>query len=661
LSDEECEEWLKRQGFIPPNFDNFLESKYFAIHEACKHGELDVIEYLLKRGLGRELTKDEQSRTALMVAVKHGQLKVCRWIMKGADARSPSEKNLEVIGFNRFSEDSALQRMKNDSLDDLKSVLGHFRDRDGRGANLLMLATESENLEVMDWVVAQPGGEEQLTETNLKLSTSVMWATQCSSMEPLLWHKARNVNLHQANKHQNTCLLFAGMRGKVAMVEWLVEQGCNVYQRNVDNEDLLMLSAQEGHFDMFKWCLDLEKRRGLERTFSNTASSESSNAYRFSVTNKDIHGNTVFLHAVAKGKLEIAKYLFKHCNVDPKTERNRHLSSSVLISCMHGHLDMLQWLVDEVGCTLRDTNVENLTAVMMAAANGHNEIIRWLVSRKVFLQDRSIHGHTALHYTAKHGHVSTAKLLVSLLPPTYIKVQNREGEMVMEVAVKHGKLEYVQWLVEEKKWNVHICHSLERTTLLCLAVIEGRMPVIDYLLSLGVSVEERTSRGMTAVMLAAGTGRMDVVRRLVVDYGAAVDTSNGFGITAMNWAAQGGFLPVLEFLYCRGSPLGGKRHRCPPAVNAAGAGHIHILKFLLRHGCSMNERDIFGRTPASWAAEEGQLQALKWLARHGVDLSSTLFSTQRGTQKAVIQHLQHNVAPEVAEWIISLQKLQEQS
>ena len=68
-------------------------------------------------------------------------------------------------------------------------------------------------------------------------------------------------------------------------------------------------------------------------------------------------------------------------------------------------------------------------------------------------------------------------------------------------------------------------------TAMLLAAGWGNVDVIYTLAELGANVEALTSYGQTAMMLAAGNGHVDVVRALA-RLGANLQATNQFGLTA---------------------------------------------------------------------------------------------------------------------------------
>ena len=89
-------------------------------------------------------------------------------------------------------------------------------------------------------------------------------------------------------------------------------------------------------------------------------------------------------------------------------------------------------------------------------------------------------------------------------------------------------------------------------------------------------------------MLSANSGHVRVAE-LLLKHGAAVDFRDGFGGTALMFAA--------------------------------GLGHTHVLHLLLQHGAEVNRRDHGGTTALIAAATHGRRSAVLRLLRAGADVA----------------------------------------
>jgi ankyrin repeat protein len=168
-----------------------------------------------------------------------------------------------------------------------------------------------------------------------------------------------------------------------------------------------------------------------------------------------------------------------------------------------------------------------------------------------------------------------------------------------------------------------------------VAILHDRTPgfqIVQLLLNRGVlldstvtyvdnsSLSESEPRE-TALLLAIGTGRADLVE-LLISYDADVNQPNGLGIkrTPLQKAAETGTYSIVKLLLqCGANPNG-----LPSARNggtaiqfAAMGGFTGIFELLLRHGADLNAlpSQPYGRMPLEGAAEHGRFDMVIYLLR----------------------------------------------
>ena len=160
-------------------------------------------------------------------------------------------------------------------------------------------------------------------------------------------------------------------------------------------------------------------------------------------------------------------------------------------------------------------------------------------------------GMTALHWSAHHDDLATAKALIAAQANP--KAENRYG-----------------------------------VTPLSLACTNGSAAMITLLLDAGADPNAALHGGETPLMTAARTGNVDAVKALLAR-GAAVDARLPQGQTALMWAAADGQTAVVEALLAAGADF-----RTPletglnPMLFAVRAGHADLVRVLVKAGVDVN-------------------------------------------------------------------------
>ena len=115
-------------------------------------------------------------------------------------------------------------------------------------------------------------------------------------------------------------------------------------------------------------------------------------------------------------------------------------------------------------------------------------------------------------------------------------------------------------------------------TLLLQAVRTDMPELIDYLIQRRARLNNRNRHGETALSIAAFTGKMPYVQKLV-EAGAEL---NFYGWPPLSYAAFNGHAEVVDYLLKRGAEIDAKTQNGATALYlAARNGHLEVVKLLL--------------------------------------------------------------------------------
>lgn len=143
--------------------------------------------------------------------------------------------------------------------------------------------------------------------------------------------------------------------------------------------------------------------------------------------------------------------------------------------------------------------------------------------------------------------------------------------------------------------------------------------------------------GSTALMWAAGSGRIPVAEWLVETHGADVDAKNKDGRSALMWAVRNAQLAMSDWLVDgHGADL--------TAVNKSGtnllhwaiwSGSIASIEWVLARGVfSIDYRNYLGCSAAHWSATQGDVALCRYFAQRGVRYDSANKAGHTGVHKA---------------------------
>ena len=188
---------------------------------------------------------------------------------------------------------------------------------------------------------------------------------------------------------------------------------------------------------------------------------------------------------------------------------------------------------------------------------------------------------------------------------------------------------------------------LESSTLLHLASYFGILPLAEKLV-LGKGwmnkpkrlyhLRKRDGYGMTALMWAARTGHEAVVR-LLLEEGADVNAKNKSGETALMGAANKGYETIVRLLLEKGADVNMKYENGITVLSiVAFRGYKTTMRLLLEKGADINLKDKYGETALMKAAEcwyrEGK-EVAQLLLEKGADVKAQDKRGETALTKAV--------------------------
>ena len=134
----------------------------------------------------------------------------------------------------------------------------------------------------------------------------------------------------------------------------------------------------------------------------------------------------------------------------------------------------------------------------------------------------------------------------------------------------------------------------------------------------GLDVNFADPDGNSLLMQAVRSGNLESVA-LLVNAGARVYPSNGFGDTALLLASFAGHERIADILLAKGASLDANPQGWTPLHYAAFAGHIRLVNKFLDQGGKVNATTQSGLTPLMVAAMNGHLAVVQSLLGHGAD------------------------------------------
>jgi ankyrin repeat protein len=129
--------------------------------------------------------------------------------------------------------------------------------------------------------------------------------------------------------------------------------------------------------------------------------------------------------------------------------------------------------------------------------------------------------------------------------------------------------------------------------------------------------------GARPLYYAALCGFHELMEHLILKYPQCANARGGNCGTALHSASHAGHLQIVRSLLKHGVGVDVRDH-CDrtPLLFASREGHCDIIHYLLEHGANVAAQDDDHNPPLAWAAFHGHVNSLQVLLEHGADVHS---------------------------------------
>ncbi|MBQ2620181.1 MAG: ankyrin repeat domain-containing protein [Thermoguttaceae bacterium] len=307
-------------------------------------------------------------------------------------------------------------------------------------------------------------------------------------------------------------------------------------------------------------------------------------------------------YAAYLGDLDRVKKL-----IHERKKKTHYYEIPVSIAARGGHLEVVQWLVENEG------NKYSIGSQVLfdAAESGNLELVKWLIERGAVTKTEK-DSFSSADFVILHAAQSGNLKLVQWLNENGEDINvNRSGETIVHYAAQSGNLELVQWLIEKKN----------------------------------LSVDSVAKCGKRPIWFAAPSGNLELVKWM--DHHGAF-----FEPELLTQAAKSGNPKLVQWIFKKASskPYRGiviaKEQRIldTALLYAAQSGSLETVQFLLKNGASINAfedvwRDLNTRTNCGYywrgdfmrysdilscAVDSGNHVLVEWIIDQGFNINSSL-------------------------------------
>lgn len=416
------------------------------------------------------------------------------------------------------------------------------------------------------------------------------------------------------NKKGETIVHIAAKHCQFEVVRYLIdEKRCDPSSKDGRvGSTPLHLAAKSG-------CLEIVQYLANEKTCNTESKTFQSRKRAISVSS----GRTPLHYACFGGHIEVVNYLVKEQICNPRCTDDDGLTPFHL-ACQEGHKDIVSFFIELNMSELYEmTTDDGRTPLHCAALSGNlNTLILLLYSTNCNVDVIDSLGRSAVHYAARNGCTSVVQFLIEE-KKCNINAADQTGITPLHQAAQFGHLDTVNYILSNPQCNP-LCTDENGYSPLHVAANKGRVNVVRYIVDeklMNVMCRDKTGR--TPLHHAAQSGSLEMVK--ILSSHPDCDPScpdKGLKATPLHLAAGSGHIHIVRYLIeeKNSNPSCSDKFNSTPMHRAAASGQIKIVMYLVEEKqCSSISKNKFGNSPLHLACQKEQVEMVKLLLSYSTE------------------------------------------
>ncbi|XP_071094691.1 ankyrin repeat domain-containing protein 50-like [Haliotis cracherodii] len=231
------------------------------------------------------------------------------------------------------------------------------------------------------------------------------------------------------------------------------------------------------------------------------------------------------------------------------------------------------------------------------------------------------HGKTPLMLAARWGKRDVFDLVVS--KGGIASLVDINGDNILHLACLGGHVEMVKYILSQNIVDINSRGVYERTPLM-FAATEGHRDVFDLVMSIGGNASLVDINGDNILHLACLGGYVEIVKYILSQNIADINSRGLYGRTLLMFAATEGHRDVFDLVMSKvGNASLVDINGYKILHLACLRGHVEMVKYILSQKIvDINGRGMYGRTPLMFAATEGHRDVFDLVMSKGGDVSA---------------------------------------
>ncbi|XP_062711316.1 uncharacterized protein LOC115254290 [Aedes albopictus] len=613
------------------------------IHLAAKRGNMEIVQ-MLKDGYAPDINaQDNNGNTSLLLAAKFRKWEMVKILIDKDYKNSANYKiaNNNGLTLIHLAAEKGNKKIVQMLIDDYAADV-NVQDNDGNTP--LLLAAHNCKWEMVKMLIDKAADYKIANKVGQTPMHVVAIYGNMEIMKILVDVYAADVNVQ--DNIGNTPLYHAAYYNRWEMVKMLIDKdskySADYKIANKRGQTLIHLAVEEDKMEIVQMLIDdyaadvnaqdndgntplLAAKNRMWEIVKMLIDKDSTYSADYKVAKKT--GRTLIHFAAKRGNKVIVQVLIDAYAADVNAQDNNG-NTPLLLAAGYGKLDMVKMLIgkdSKYSADYKIANADGQTLIHLAAIGGNMEIVQMLIddyTADVNVQDNN--GNTPLLLAASNCKWEMVKMLIdkdSKYSADY-KIANKKGQTLIHFAAKRGNKVIVQVLIDAYAADVNAQDNNGNTPLL-LAAGYGKLDMVKMLIGkdskYSADYKIANADGQTLIHLAAIGGNMEIVQMLIDDYTADVNVQDNNGNTPLLLAASNCKWEMVKMLIDKDS----KYSADYKIANKKGQTLIHfaakrdnmeIVQMLIDdYAADVNAQDNYGNTPLLLAASNCKWEMVKML------------------------------------------------
>ncbi|XP_063431719.1 ankyrin-1-like [Mytilus trossulus] len=381
----------------------------------------------------------------------------------------------------------------------------------------------------------------------------------------------KHVDINATNMFQNTALLYGSKKGHTNIVNLLLENGALTNTVCNKSSTPLIEAASGGHLEIVEKLLScFSSVNACDNKNMNALTKAAKNGHYIIVerlienqaaVNIPTHkSETALMIACRKGHSMVVSILIKHMHeclnnryiimekdcstLEIETriafsqlpygffspsiaEESEEMNQALLVAYENKRIAIMKFLLDN-GANVQIERCTSLSLLNAAVSKGEYEIVDLLLKNGAQVQKRANFGIPSLTLASNRGHTD----IVTVLLKNNANINSKADRLTIPLTSQENI-----WLQQKRnKSDLNNIETDNGGTALIYASLNGSLELINSLLQdKNININSQTYMGRTALMIACGSGREDVVE-LLLRYHPELNIRSKLGATALDIA-----------------------------------------------------------------------------------------------------------------------------